>query len=159
MGGREDGIAFRWYVPRITFDTFTMAYPGPDAPEHISSLTMDGDAVWAASSLFAIKYLRGKEVSRLTSTGVIVLSVIQVLRVSNPLGSNLAYLTVFGSQLLALDERGEHMLIWTSEGGEPSFCAFSPMFVVDFVNRIRIGNFFRAWIYGHLYSPSSNLPK
>ena len=38
---------------------------GPDAPEHISSLTMDSDAVWAASSLFAIKYLRGKEVRQL----------------------------------------------------------------------------------------------
>jgi hypothetical protein len=35
---------------------------GPDAPEQISSLAMDGDAVWAASGTHVIKYLRGKEV-------------------------------------------------------------------------------------------------
>lgn len=38
------------------------AFVGPDAPEHISSLAMDGDAVWAASGPHVIKYLRGKEV-------------------------------------------------------------------------------------------------
>jgi len=46
-----------------------MSSPGPDAPEHISSLAMDGDAVWVTSSLFAIKYLRGKEVSQLYVKG------------------------------------------------------------------------------------------
>jgi hypothetical protein len=51
-------------------EAFTMSYTGPDAPEHISSLAMDGDAVWASSSLFAIKYLRGKEVSQSGMNGV-----------------------------------------------------------------------------------------
>jgi hypothetical protein len=34
---------------------------GPDVPEQILSLTMDGDAVWVASGPHVIKYLRGKE--------------------------------------------------------------------------------------------------
>lgn len=37
--------------------------PGPDVPEQITSLALDGDAVWAASGPHAIKYLRGKPVS------------------------------------------------------------------------------------------------
>lgn len=41
---------------------------GPDAPEHISSMVMDGNAVWVASSIYAIKYIRGKEVRRYFST-------------------------------------------------------------------------------------------
>lgn len=35
---------------------------GADAPEQISSLAMDGDAVWAASGAHIIRYHRGKEV-------------------------------------------------------------------------------------------------
>lgn len=37
-------------------------FAGPDAQEPISSLSLDGDAVWAASGIHAIKYLRGKPV-------------------------------------------------------------------------------------------------
>ena len=37
---------------------------GPDLPEQISSMLMDGDAVWASSGPHVIKYLRGREVSR-----------------------------------------------------------------------------------------------
>ena len=36
---------------------------GSEAPGPISSMTMDGDAVWVASGSYAIQYLRGKEVS------------------------------------------------------------------------------------------------
>lgn len=39
-----------------------MGSVGPDAPEQISSLAMDGDAVWVASGPHVIKYIRGKEV-------------------------------------------------------------------------------------------------
>ncbi len=39
---------------------------GPDCPEHISSMAMDGDAVWAASGIYAIRYFRGKEVRELS---------------------------------------------------------------------------------------------
>lgn len=36
--------------------------PGPDSGDTISSMAMDGDAVWVASGPNAIKYARGKEV-------------------------------------------------------------------------------------------------
>jgi hypothetical protein len=42
----------------------------------------------------------------------------QVLRLSNPLGTNLSFVTIFGPQLLALNDQGDKMLIWnTSDGG------------------------------------------
>ena len=42
----------------------------------------------------------------------------QVLRLSNPLGTNLSFVTIFGPQLLALNEQGDKMLVWnTSDGG------------------------------------------
>ena len=68
---------------------------------------MDGDAVWAAAGPHAIKYLRGKEISRLT----------------NPLSTSLASLTVFGTQLLALTSDGSRLLTWgtTLSGMRPLF--------------------------------------
>jgi len=36
---------------------------GPDAPEHISGMAMDGNAIWVSSGIYSIKYIRGKEVS------------------------------------------------------------------------------------------------
>ncbi|KAF8197530.1 Utp21 specific WD40 associated putative domain-containing protein [Pholiota molesta] len=39
----------------------TLLFVGPEAPEHISSMAMDGNAVWVASGIYAIKYIRGKE--------------------------------------------------------------------------------------------------
>jgi hypothetical protein len=35
---------------------------GQDAPDAITSLAMDGNAVWASAGPHAIKYMRGKEV-------------------------------------------------------------------------------------------------
>jgi U3 small nucleolar RNA-associated protein 21 len=46
-----------------------MVFVGPDAPEQISSLAMDGDAVWAASGPHVIKYHRGKEVNIIMRLG------------------------------------------------------------------------------------------
>jgi hypothetical protein len=44
--------------------------------------------------------------------------IFQVLRLSNPLETNLSFITIFGPQLLALSEQGDKMLIWnTSDGG------------------------------------------
>ena len=41
------------------------------------------------------------------------------MRLSNPLGSNLAFILVLGTQLLALTDDGGRMFVWdTSEGGE-----------------------------------------
>lgn len=66
-------------------------------------MAMDGKAVWAASGSDVIKYLRGKEIARL----------------SNPLGSTLSSFIIFGNQLLALTEDGKRMLVWdTAEGGK-----------------------------------------
>ena len=44
-------------------------FVGPDAPEQISSLAMDGDAVWAASGPYVLKYHRGKEVNVILRVG------------------------------------------------------------------------------------------
>lgn len=41
----------------------------------------------------------------------------QVGRVSNPLGTVLSSIIVFGSQLLALTEDGGRLLIWDTAGG------------------------------------------
>ncbi|KAJ7444932.1 Utp21 specific WD40 associated putative domain-containing protein [Mycena latifolia] len=79
-----------------------LLFVGPDAPEQISCLAMDGDAVWAASGPHVIKYLRGKE----------------VLRGTNPLATALSFVTIFGSQLLALTEDGRRMLLWDTSTGE-----------------------------------------
>ncbi|KAJ7741593.1 Utp21 specific WD40 associated putative domain-containing protein [Mycena maculata] len=80
----------------------SLLFVGPDAPEQISCLVMDGDAVWAAAGPHVIKYLRGKE----------------ILRGTNPLGTTLSYITIFGTQLLALAEDGRRMLLWETSTGE-----------------------------------------
>ncbi|KAH7929755.1 Utp21-domain-containing protein [Leucogyrophana mollusca] len=82
-----------------------LLFVGPEASDPISCLIMDGDAVWAASGPHVIKYLRGKEVARVT----------------NPIGTALASITVFGSQLLALTEDGGRMLIWDVASPDLSF--------------------------------------
>lgn len=80
----------------------TLLFVGPDASEHISSLAMDGDSVWAAVGSCAIKYSRGKEILRLT----------------NPLESLLSLITVFGSQILALTDDGSRMFCWNTDSGD-----------------------------------------
>lgn len=65
VGRRKDDSTVRWYVNHYSFvrcsglEYFSL---GPDANEPITSLAMEGKAVWAASGTDAIKYLRGKEV-------------------------------------------------------------------------------------------------
>lgn len=66
-------------------------------------MAMDGKAVWAAAGSDVIRYLRGKETARL----------------SNPFGSTLSSILVFGTQLLALTEDGKRMIVWdTTKGGK-----------------------------------------
>ncbi|PPQ86912.1 hypothetical protein CVT25_009798 [Psilocybe cyanescens] len=109
-----------------------LLFVGPDAPEHISSMAMDGDAVWIASGAYAIKYIRGKEVSRVT----------------NPLGTHLSFITVFGSQLLALTEKGDRMLIWSTTDGElesmisfdPTFSATSILHPATYLNKVVVSS-------------------
>lgn len=76
--------------------------------------------MWIASGIHAIRYLRGKEVSFffLLCSSPVPLNLFQVLRLSNPLATNLSFVTIFGPQLLALNEQGDKMFIWnTSDGG------------------------------------------
>ncbi|KAF9469440.1 Utp21 specific WD40 associated putative domain-containing protein [Collybia nuda] len=105
---------------------------GPDAPEHISSLAMDGDHVWVASGPYVIKYHRGKE----------------ILRVINPLGLALSFITVFGSQVLALSENGGRMFLWNTSGGELEstiqfdigFTATSILHPATYLNKILVAS-------------------
>ncbi|KAN0077061.1 Utp21 specific WD40 associated putative domain containing protein [Tylopilus felleus] len=83
----------------------TLLFVGPEERTPISCLTMEGDAIWAASGVHVIKYLRGKEVSRAT----------------NPLGTPLTSVVIFGSLLLALTEDSGRMLIWDVSRDEPLF--------------------------------------
>ncbi|CAA7270921.1 unnamed protein product [Cyclocybe aegerita] len=109
-----------------------LLFVGPDAPEQISSMAMDGDAVWITSGIFVIRHIRGKEVSRVT----------------NPLGTTLSFITIFGSQLLALTERGEHMLVWNTCSGElessisfdPDFTATSVLHPATYLNKVVVAS-------------------
>ena len=42
------------------------------------------------------------------------------MRIENPLGSNIAYITIFGSFILALTEQGDRMLTWETATGSTS---------------------------------------
>ena len=82
----------------------------------------------------------------------------QVLRLSNPLGTNLSFVTIFGPQLLALNEQGDKMLMWnTSDGGN----YFSSHDGMTFISLYRICSkyHFRSRLHGYLPSASCNLPQ
>ncbi|KAI5899586.1 Utp21-domain-containing protein [Schizophyllum commune H4-8] len=80
----------------------TLLFVGTPAPQPIAALAMDGDAVWAAAGAHLIKYLRGKE----------------VLRAGNPHARPLATATIFGNQILALEEGGGRLLLFSTADGE-----------------------------------------
>ncbi|KAG6865407.1 hypothetical protein C0991_002901 [Blastosporella zonata] len=109
-----------------------LLFVGPDAPEQISSLAMDGDAVWAAAGPYALKYIRGKE----------------VLRVENPLGTALSFTTIFGSQLLALTEDGSRLLLWDTKEGvldatiefDAGFTATSILHPATYLNKVLVSS-------------------
>ncbi|KDR73654.1 hypothetical protein GALMADRAFT_100477 [Galerina marginata CBS 339.88] len=113
----------------------TLLFVGPDAPEHISSMAMDGDAIWVASGIHLIKYLRGKEACHIS-------------RLTNPLETNLSFITIFGSQLLALTENGDRMLIWNTSDGEmesaisfdPNFSATSILHPATYLNKVVVAS-------------------
>ncbi|KAI0054018.1 Utp21-domain-containing protein [Auriscalpium vulgare] len=109
-----------------------LLFVGPETSDPISSMVMDGDAVWAASGPHVLKYLRGKEVARLT----------------NPLGSPLSSILIFGTQLLALTEDGGRLLIWdTSDEAfqaqvqfESGFIATHMLHPATYLNKIIVGS-------------------
>ncbi|KAL5511171.1 UTP21 [Sanghuangporus vaninii] len=74
----------------------TLLFVGPDCDHPISCLAFSGDSVWASSGPHIVKYLRAKEVGRLT----------------NPLESNISSIIPLGDQMLSLTEDGSHLLIW-----------------------------------------------
>ncbi|KAI4517151.1 WD40 repeat-like protein [Schizophyllum commune Loenen D] len=80
----------------------TLLFVGTPAPQPIAALAMDGDAVWVAAGARLIKYLRGKE----------------VLRAGNPHGQPLATATIFGNQILSLEEGGGRLLVFSTKDGE-----------------------------------------
>ncbi|KAI9057911.1 Utp21-domain-containing protein [Trametes sanguinea] len=109
-----------------------LLFVGPDAPMPIASLAMDGNAVWASSGPYVIKYLRGKEVERL----------------ANPLETNLTHILVFGKQLLALTDDGGRMLVWDMESGElqntiqfePGFTAIMIHHPATYLNKVLVAS-------------------
>ncbi|TFK30167.1 Utp21-domain-containing protein [Coprinopsis marcescibilis] len=110
----------------------TLLFAGPNAPEQISCMAMDGNAVWIASGPLLFKYIRGKE----------------ILRIENPLGSNLAYITIFGAQILALTEDGTRMFAWDTSSGdlastmefEQDFTATSIMHPATYLNKVLVSS-------------------
>ncbi|KIK59596.1 hypothetical protein GYMLUDRAFT_85896 [Collybiopsis luxurians FD-317 M1] len=109
-----------------------LLFVGPEVGEPISSMAMDGDAVWIASGSDVVKYIRGKEVSRLV----------------NPLGTSLSFITIFGTQLLALTEDGRRMLCWdTVEGSveatiefDNDFTATSILHPATYLNKVLVSS-------------------
>ena len=85
----------------------------------------------------------------------------QVLRLSNPLETKLSFVTIFGPQLLALNEQGDKMLIWnTSDGGNYFFTHMTGTKNSDTSHcphRICSSYYFRSRLHGHFHSPSCNL--
>ncbi|KAL4246072.1 Utp21-domain-containing protein [Abortiporus biennis] len=109
-----------------------LLFVGPDAEDQITSMAMDGNAVWISSGPHVIKYIRGKETRRLT----------------NPMGTSLAFILIFGSQLLALTEDGNRMLVWeTTEGAlqttiqfEPGFTATTVLHPATYLNKVLVAS-------------------
>ncbi|KIP12285.1 hypothetical protein PHLGIDRAFT_124190 [Phlebiopsis gigantea 11061_1 CR5-6] len=110
----------------------TLQFVGPDCQEPITSMAMDGKAVWAAAGSDIIKYLRGKEVAR----------------ISNPFSSTISFILIFGTQLLALTEDGKRMIIWgTVENDvqytvefEPGFTATTILHPATYLNKVLVGS-------------------
>ncbi|PAV23976.1 Utp21-domain-containing [Pyrrhoderma noxium] len=110
----------------------TLLFVGPDCDEPISCISMSGDSVWASTGPHVAKYIRGKEVGRLT----------------NPLGTKLSFILVFGEQLLALTENGSRMLIWdcptmeliSTVEFENGFTATSVLHPATYLNKVLVAS-------------------
>ncbi|TEB25911.1 Utp21-domain-containing protein [Coprinellus micaceus] len=103
----------------------TLLFVGPDAPDVIAWMAMDGDAVWVSAGVWLLKYIRGKEVS-----------------------SNIAYITIFGSFILTLTEQGDRMLTWETATGtlqstvefERGFTATSILHPATYLNKVLVAS-------------------
>ncbi|EMD38277.1 hypothetical protein CERSUDRAFT_113446 [Gelatoporia subvermispora B] len=109
-----------------------LLFVGPDAPDRITSMAMDGKAVWVTSGPYAIKYMRGKEVGR----------------VVNPLDTNLSSILILGPQLLAVTEDGSRLFAWDTTSGElqanmqfdSGFTATLMMHPATYLNKILVAS-------------------
>ncbi|KAJ3736079.1 Utp21 specific WD40 associated putative domain-containing protein [Lentinula guzmanii] len=109
-----------------------LLFVGPEVEQPISCMIMDGDAVWIASGPNMIKFIRGKEVSRLV----------------NPLGTTLSFLTIFGTQLICLTEDGRKMLCWdmkeevleTTVEFDNDFTAISILHPATYLNKVLVSS-------------------
>ncbi|KIY72120.1 Utp21-domain-containing protein [Cylindrobasidium torrendii FP15055 ss-10] len=110
----------------------TLLFVGPETKHQISCLLMDGDAVWASSGFHLTKYIRGKE----------------VLRLSSPFEAHLSFALVFGPQILALDEEGGYLFAWDTTSGElqstiqfdPGFTATRIIHPATYVNKVLVAS-------------------
>ncbi|KAF8319292.1 Utp21-domain-containing protein [Clavulina sp. PMI_390] len=113
-------------------EKMTLLFVGSDLEYSITSLLMDGDAVWASGGYYITKFLRGKPVARL----------------ENPLETTIASILVFGSRMLALTEDGTHLLVWDMETSKPvnsiefdaDFTATHMLHPATYLNKILIGS-------------------
>ncbi|KZT09652.1 Utp21-domain-containing protein [Laetiporus sulphureus 93-53] len=109
-----------------------LLFVGPDAPEPITYMAMEGNSVWTASGPNVIRYIRGKETGRLV----------------NPLGTTISFILVFGSQLLALTDDGSRMLAWDVESEElqatiqfdTNFIATSILHPATYLNKVLVSS-------------------
>ncbi|KAJ4487730.1 Utp21 specific WD40 associated putative domain-containing protein [Lentinula aciculospora] len=109
-----------------------LLFVGPEVEEQISCMAMNGDAVWIASGPSVIKYIRGKEVSRLV----------------NPFGATLSFIIIFGTQLLSLTEDGGRMFCWdlgeevleTTIKFDNDFTAISILHPATYLNKVLVSS-------------------
>ncbi|KAI0072792.1 Utp21-domain-containing protein [Panus rudis PR-1116 ss-1] len=110
----------------------TLLFVGPEEDDDISSMAIEGNFVWVASGPYLVKYMRGKELSRL----------------KNPLESNLSYIHIFGSQILSLTDDGHRMFVWDMQTEEltatitfeSGFTATSILHPATYLNKVLVAS-------------------
>ncbi|KAI6109538.1 hypothetical protein F5141DRAFT_1115229 [Pisolithus sp. B1] len=90
----------------------TLLFVGPGVEDSMSCVAMDGDAIWCASGLRAIKYLTGKEVC--TSVELPLTFLIRHQGLEGNKSSGFRFILPFFllGPHLTLTEDGTRMLIW-----------------------------------------------
>ncbi|KAF8503603.1 Utp21-domain-containing protein [Russula emetica] len=112
-------------------EKMTLLFVGSEAQDSITGLVFDGDFIWASTGSHVLKYIRGKEVGRLT----------------NPLGTPITGPLVFGSHLLSLTEDGRNLLIWDASEEvfhsqiqfETGFTAIHLLHPATYLNKVLVG--------------------